>query len=123
MSLIGMFAFVVFSIFQRDKVYGKGRGSYCISDMNSEFKCKLKLKCRLHIENKENNIIVYAKGEKLTFEDVVWLLSSSESEDRTDIYVGFKWWIWTFIRYNENEDWFISEIERYNFLGNYIEIY
>ncbi len=85
-----MLALVVFSIFQKDKIYDKRRGSYYISDVDAEFKYKLELKGRLPKDDNESVIIVYANDDKLNFEDVVWMSFSSESEERTDIYIDFK---------------------------------
>ncbi len=85
-----MFVAVFFSIFQKDKLYDSKKGCYYISDVDKEFKFKLELSGRMPNESKERRIVVYTDDENLTFDDVMWLAFSDQSDGTANLYVEVK---------------------------------
>ncbi len=85
-----MFVAVLFTFFQRDKLYDTKRGCYYISDVDKEFKYKLELTGRLPNDDFEKKLVVYADDENLTFEDVMWIVFSEQTDGVDSIYVEVK---------------------------------
>ncbi len=90
LAIVIMFVVVFFSIVQKDMLYDAKKGCYYISDVDKEYKYKLELSGVLPNENQVRKIIVYANESSLTFDDVVWLAYSGESEDNNEIFIDLK---------------------------------